>query len=67
MKKITLFTFLLCLCFPAYSQVLNESAAWPNAAWTVTGSYSTDPLAYEASPLTTANFAFEEEAEGGRS
>ncbi len=64
MKKITLFTFLLCLCFPAYSQVLNESAAWPNAAWTVTGSYSTDPLAYEASPLTTANFAFDDDDAG---
>jgi hypothetical protein len=64
MKKITFFTFLLCLCLPAYAQVLNQSANWPNAAWTISGTYSTDPLAFEASPLTTANFAFDDDDAG---
>lgn len=64
MKKITLLTFLLCLYLPSNAQVLNQSAGWPNPAWTVTGSYSTDPLAYEASPLTTANFAFDDDDAG---
>ena len=42
-------------------QVLNQSAGWPNAAWTVAGNYSTDPLAFEADPTTTVNFAFDDD------
>jgi len=64
MKKITLFSFLCCLCLPTYAQVLNQSANWPNPAWTITGSYNTSPLAFEASPLTTANFAFDDDDAG---
>jgi len=64
MKKITLFTFLLCLYLPATSQVLNQSAGWPNPAWTITGSYNNDPLAFEANPSLTANFAFDDDDAG---
>ncbi len=46
------------------SQILNQSANWPNAGWTITGSYNTDPSAFEANPTTTANFAFDDDDAG---
>ena len=64
MKKITLLLLLMCLSFTAGAQVLNQSAAWPNTDWTVTGVYNTDPLAFEADPTTTSNFAFDDDDAG---
>ncbi len=64
MKKIYLAAAFLALFSQADAQVLNQSAGWPNAAWTITGSYSTDPLAFEADPTTTANFAFDDDDAG---
>src|SRR6476661_10861025 len=64
MKK--LYTLALAIGFLqcAQAQVLNQSAGWPNASWTITGTYSTDPLAFESSPITTANFAFDDDDAG---
>jgi hypothetical protein len=67
MKKITLFLLLMCLSFAVSAQVLNQSAAWPNTDWTVTGVYNSDPLAFEADPTTTSNFAFDDDDAGGAS
>lgn len=64
MKKNYLFLLLSILCFQAKAQILNESANWPNPAWTVTGDYNTDPLAFEADPTATANFAFDDDDAG---
>ncbi|WP_298903934.1 GEVED domain-containing protein [uncultured Psychroserpens sp.] len=70
MKKITLF-FLLTFSFVFTSelmaQTLNQNASWPNANWTVTGVYNTDPLAFEADPTLTANFAFDDDDAGNGS
>ncbi|RZJ70206.1 T9SS type A sorting domain-containing protein [Flavobacterium sp.] len=63
-KNYLLVAGFLLFGLVAKSQILNQSAAWPNTAWSVTGSYSTDPLAFEASPLTTANFAFDDDDAG---
>ena len=46
------------------SQVLNQNAAWPNAAWTITGSYSALAGTFEANPTTTANFAWDDDDAG---
>lgn len=43
------------------AQTLNVPAGWPNANWTVTGSYATAAAAFEADPRTTANFAFDDD------
>lgn len=67
MKKITLFSLLvICLAFlwKPYAQVLNQNASWPNVNWTVTGVYNTDPLAFEADPTTSSNFAFDDDDAG---
>ncbi|MFP4844448.1 fibronectin type III domain-containing protein [Winogradskyella sp. PE311] len=67
MKKITLILLLLCFSFGLSAQVLNQSAAWPNTNWTVTGVFNTDPLAFEADPTLTSNFAFDDDDAGGAS
>jgi len=64
MKKIYLSALLVAFFSQVNAQVLNQSAAWPNAAWTITGDYSTDPLAFESNPTTTANFAFDDDDAG---
>ncbi|MEM6719479.1 MAG: fibronectin type III domain-containing protein [Bacteroidota bacterium] len=64
MRKITLLCMLTLFCTFAYSQVLNQPANWPNTNWSVTGTYNTDPAAFEADPTLTANFAFDEDDAG---
>lgn len=63
MKKITLLLALISFSY-GFSQTLNQNASWPNANWTVTGSYSTDPTAFEADPTITSNFAFDDDDAG---
>lgn len=70
MKKITINLFLMLLMFAtfnSFAQTLNQNASWPNGAWSVTGTYNTDPLAFEADPTTTANFAFDDDDAGSGS
>ena len=64
MKKIYFLLTALFFVWQGNAQVLNQNAGWPNAAWTVTGTYNTDPLAFEANPTTTANFAFDDDDAG---
>jgi hypothetical protein len=66
MKKFYLLIALF-LMWQVNSQVINQNAGWPNPAWTVTGTYSTNPLAFEANPTTTANFAFDDDDAGSTS
>ncbi|MFT3795961.1 hypothetical protein [Flavobacterium sp.] len=64
MKKLYAAAFALAFFSQVNAQVLNQSAGWPNAAWTITGSYNNDPLAFEANPTTTPNFAFDDDDAG---
>ncbi len=70
MKKITLLLtvlFLTTFSWQSNAQVLNQNASWPNAAWTVTGTYNTGATAFEADPTTTANFSFDDDDAGNGS
>jgi len=64
MKKKYLLLIALLIYFQSNAQTLNESAEWPNSAWTVTGSYATSSIAFEYNPTTTANFAFDDDDAG---
>lgn len=61
MKKIYFLLFAFLSIGQINSQVLNQNAGWPNAAWTITGSYATTAIAFESNPTTTANFAFDDD------
>ncbi|WP_447636682.1 T9SS type A sorting domain-containing protein [Flavobacterium microcysteis] len=68
MKKITfLIAFFLAFVLKGYSQTLNQSAGWPNPAWTITGTYNSDPVAFESDPRTTASFAYDDDDAGNSS
>jgi len=62
MKKIYL--LLVMLCWQVNSQTLNQSAGWPNPAWTITGSYNSAAAAFESDPRTTASFAYDDDDAG---
>jgi hypothetical protein len=69
MKKITLKIFMIICLLGTYvgvSQTLNQAANWPNAAWTLSGSYDAGGLAGD--PTTTgASFIFDDDAAGNGS
>ena len=67
MKKITLFFLALAFNWQGNAQTLNQNASWPNINWSVTGTYNTDPLAFEADPTLTSNFAFDDDDAGSGS
>lgn len=67
MKKIYLLIFTMLFAWQGKSQVLNQNAGWPNASWTITGVYNSDPLAFEANPTTSSNFAFDDDDAGNTS
>lgn len=64
MRKIYLSVLLAAFFGQVQAQVLNQSAGWPNAGWTITGTYSNDPLAFESDPTTTSSFAFDDDDAG---
>lgn len=64
MKKTTLLFFLTLLSSLGFGQVLNQPANWPNTNWTVTGTYNTDPTAFESDPTASSNFAFDDDDAG---
>ncbi len=66
-QKLLLLITLLFSSWVSTGQVLNQSAGWPNAAWTITGTYNSDPLAFESDPTTTAFFAFDDDDAGNPS
>lgn len=74
MKKITLFLLLIFLSLSSFSQQVKQTAAWPapspdpnGLAWTITGTFNADPTAFEASPILTSNFAFDDDDAGNTS
>lgn len=67
MKKNYHLLLMLLACWIGNGQTLNQSAGWPNAAWTITGTYSSDPLAFESDPRTTAFFAYDDDDAGSSS
>lgn len=58
---------LTFFCSLAYSQTLNQPANWPNLNWSVTGTYNTNPDAFEADPTVSTNFAFDDDDAGAAS
>ncbi|WP_333876483.1 T9SS type A sorting domain-containing protein [Flavobacterium sp.] len=64
MKKIYLLLFAISSVWQINAQVLNQNAGWPNAAWTVTGTYNSAATAFEANPTTSASFAFDDDDAG---
>jgi hypothetical protein len=64
MKKIYFLLTAFLLVWQGNAQVLNQNAGWPNAAWTLTGTYSTAVGALEADPTTTPNFAWDDDDAG---
>ncbi|WP_243472344.1 T9SS type A sorting domain-containing protein [Winogradskyella sp. MH6] len=70
MKKITINVFVIMFMlgsFVGVAQTLNQNASWPNAAWTITGTYNSDPTAFEADPTVTSNFAYDDDDAGNPS
>ncbi|QHI34794.1 hypothetical protein IMCC3317_01380 [Kordia antarctica] len=70
MKKTTikiLFIMFFVTAYTGMAQTLNQNAAWPNGAWSVTGTYNADPTAFEANPTVDANFAFDDDDAGNGS
>jgi hypothetical protein len=63
MNKI--YALLVLFSWQVNSQTLNQSANWPNPAWTITGTYNSSAVAFESDPRTTANFAFDDNDSGG--
>uniref|UniRef100_UPI003F6A9E06 fibronectin type III domain-containing protein n=1 Tax=Winogradskyella sp. TaxID=1883156 RepID=UPI003F6A9E06 len=66
MKKIT-FLILLIFSFIGYAQVLNQPANWPNASWTITGTYDTNPNVFTDNPTLSSNFSFDDDEPGSTS
>ena len=64
MKKVTFLLLLLVCSLQVVAQVLNQPANWPNANWTITGTYDAAPLVFVADPTITANFAYDDDEAG---
>ncbi|WP_426430748.1 T9SS type A sorting domain-containing protein [Winogradskyella sp. HB-48] len=69
MKKITINVFVMIFMlgtFAGVSQTLNQPANWPNAAWTLSGSYT--PAGLLADPTNAdATFTFDDDGAGNGS
>ncbi len=63
MKKITFLLLLMSVYTSA--QVLNQPAGWPNASWSLTGTYAPGVTTLEANPTTSANFGYDDDDAGG--
>jgi len=64
MKKIYFLFFVFLAFWRTDAQTLNQSAGWPNPAWTVTGSYNAGATTFEGDPTTSANFAYDDDDAG---
>ena len=67
MKKNYFLLFTLLIFGQINSQVLNQNANWPNPAWTITGTYNSNPLAFESNPTITSSFAYDDDDAGSAS
>jgi hypothetical protein len=66
MKKIT-FLILVMFGFISYAQVLNQPANWPNASWTITGTYDANPNVFTDNPTVSSNFSYDDDEPGSSS
>ncbi|MBC8644261.1 hypothetical protein H9W95_10010 [Flavobacterium lindanitolerans] len=64
MKKCYLLLALMGWQANSYSQTLNQSANWPNTAWTITGNYNEDSEAFESDPRIASSFAYNDRFSG---
>lgn len=64
MKKCYLLLTLMGWQANSYSQTLNQSANWPNPAWTITGNYNEDSEAFESDPRTALSFGYNDRFSG---
>ncbi|SFU78530.1 Fibronectin type III domain-containing protein [Pustulibacterium marinum] len=60
MKKTTLLILMLFMGVLSFAQTLNEPANWPNADWSITGSYESGAAYFEANPTTDSNFSYDD-------
>jgi len=66
MKHFTLLVVILTmLAWQGISQTLNQAAAWPNAAWTLSGTYNAAALLND--PTSSANLSYDDDAAGSGS
>lgn len=65
MKKVTLLIAFLLISFVSFSQVINQSANWPNASWTTSGTFNVAGLLGD--PSVDNSFAFDDDAAGSTS
>ena len=66
MKKILLSTLLVGVSsLVTFGQIINQSASWPNASWTLTGTY--DAASLISDPTTTSNFSYDDDNAGSGS
>ena len=68
MKKITIKIFTTMFLLGTYmgiSQTLNQAASWPNATWTLSGTYTAGGLL--SNPTADATFGFDDDAAGNGS
>ncbi len=69
MKKITLKIFMVMFLLGTYigvSQTLNQAASWPNAGWTLSGTYTAGGLLSDPTAAGTT-FTFDDDAAGNGS
>ena len=69
MKKITLFfvfAIIGAFSFSSYAQTLNQAASWPNAGWTLSGTYTAGGLLSDPTGAG-ATFTFDDDAAGSSS
>ncbi|WP_420573141.1 T9SS type A sorting domain-containing protein [Kordia sp.] len=69
MRKITFKIFMIMFLLGAYvgvSQTLNQAASWPNAAWTLSGTYTAGGLASDPTGAGTT-FTWDDDAAGNGS
>ena len=61
-KSFTFLVFVALIPLMNFSQVLNQPASWPNAGWTLSGTY--DAFSLLSDPSLTANFSYDDDAAG---
>src|SRR5680860_730158 len=65
-KKLLLLGMTLLLGWgQSFSQAVNQPANWPNAAWTISGTYSAADLL--ANPTVDPNFSYDDDGAGSGS
>ena len=68
MKKTTLLILFILTAGMISAQQVNEPANWPNANWSITGSYDSSSAVFTDNPTTSSsNFSFDDDEAGSSS